>query len=202
MGKKQNEIQKTGLGRALVKQHNQMIQQSKDKSRFYRKKFLESFTEVFDIDAVVEQSLEPLPELAAVASTTLINLEPGFVPDETTTPEEARKQQKQEEALHTSSLRVPHRSPWTPNMSADELNNSETQAFLTWRHSLASATKRLKESDIVRDSASTFAKVKFARNSETGEPVALKILDKEKVLKHKMAEQVEYLSNLGSYSAP
>jgi len=41
----------------------------------------------------------------------------------------------------------------------------------------------------------TFAKVKFARNSETGEPVALKILDKEKVLKHKMAEQVEYLRN-------
>lgn len=36
----------------------------------------------------------------------------------------------------------------------------------------------------------TFAKVKFARNSETGEPVALKILDKEKVLKHKMAELV------------
>jgi len=44
----------------------------------------------------------------------------------------------------------------------------------------------------------TFAKVKFARNSETGEPVALKILDKEKVLKHKMAEQVEYLRNLTS----
>lgn len=39
----------------------------------------------------------------------------------------------------------------------------------------------------------TFAKVKFARNSETGEPVALKILDKEKVLKHKMAEQVSLL---------
>lgn len=36
----------------------------------------------------------------------------------------------------------------------------------------------------------TFAKVKFARNSETGQPVAIKILDKEKVLKHKMAEQV------------
>lgn len=40
----------------------------------------------------------------------------------------------------------------------------------------------------------TFAKVKFARNSETGEPVALKILDKEKVLKHKMAEQVSLLA--------
>ncbi|KAH9741944.1 CBL-interacting protein kinase 32 [Citrus sinensis] len=37
----------------------------------------------------------------------------------------------------------------------------------------------------------SFAKVKFARNSETGEPVALKILDKEKVLKHKMAEQIK-----------
>jgi len=36
----------------------------------------------------------------------------------------------------------------------------------------------------------TFAKVKFARNSETGEPVALKILDKEKVLKYMLAEQV------------
>ncbi|XP_027330505.1 CBL-interacting serine/threonine-protein kinase 3-like isoform X4 [Abrus precatorius] len=39
----------------------------------------------------------------------------------------------------------------------------------------------------------TFAKVKFARNSETGENVALKILDKEKVLKHKMAEQMFFM---------
>ncbi|GAB2233712.1 hypothetical protein Droror1_Dr00002941 [Drosera rotundifolia] len=37
----------------------------------------------------------------------------------------------------------------------------------------------------------TFAKVKFARNSETGEPVAIKIMDKQKVLKHKMAEQIK-----------
>lgn len=40
----------------------------------------------------------------------------------------------------------------------------------------------------------TFAKVKFARNTETGEPVAIKILDKEKVLKHKMVEQVFLIS--------
>lgn len=39
----------------------------------------------------------------------------------------------------------------------------------------------------------TFAKVKFARNSETGDAVAIKILDKEKVLKHKMSEQVSLL---------
>ena len=35
-----------------------------------------------------------------------------------------------------------------------------------------------------------FAKVKFARNTETDDNVAIKILDKEKVLKHKMISQV------------
>ncbi|KAL0435298.1 UNVERIFIED_CONTAM: CBL-interacting serine/threonine-protein kinase [Sesamum radiatum] len=34
-------------------------------------------------------------------------------------------------------------------------------------------------------------RLNFARNSETGEPVAVKILDKDKVLKHKMAEQIK-----------
>lgn len=37
----------------------------------------------------------------------------------------------------------------------------------------------------------TFAKVKFARDTETGDPVAIKILDKEKLLKHKMVEQIK-----------
>ncbi|ONK78547.1 uncharacterized protein A4U43_C02F19980 [Asparagus officinalis] len=37
----------------------------------------------------------------------------------------------------------------------------------------------------------TFAKVKFARNAKTGEAVAIKILDKEKVLKHKLVEQIK-----------
>jgi serine/threonine protein kinase len=36
----------------------------------------------------------------------------------------------------------------------------------------------------------TFAKVKFARNVDTEETVAIKILDKEKVLRHKMIGQV------------
>ncbi|XP_062096675.1 CBL-interacting serine/threonine-protein kinase 23 isoform X2 [Humulus lupulus] len=36
-----------------------------------------------------------------------------------------------------------------------------------------------------------FAKVKFARNVETNENVAIKILDKEKVLKHKMIGQIK-----------
>lgn len=38
-----------------------------------------------------------------------------------------------------------------------------------------------------------FAKVKFARHVETGEHVAIKILDKEKILKHKMIRQVRFL---------
>ncbi|KAL3653302.1 CBL-interacting serine/threonine-protein kinase 3 [Castilleja foliolosa] len=37
----------------------------------------------------------------------------------------------------------------------------------------------------------TYAKVKFARNTETGQPVAIKILDKDAVLKHKMSEQIK-----------
>lgn len=53
--------EKAGLGRALVKHHNQMVQQSRDKGRFYKnqqKNVLESITDVNDIDAVIEQADE------------------------------------------------------------------------------------------------------------------------------------------------
>lgn len=47
----------------------------------------------------------------------------------------------------------------------------------------------------------SFAKVKFAKNVETGENVAIKILDKEKVLKHKMIGQVNtHESNLFEFA--
>ncbi|CAK9232434.1 unnamed protein product [Sphagnum troendelagicum] len=36
-----------------------------------------------------------------------------------------------------------------------------------------------------------FAKVKFAQNTETGESVAMKVLDKETVLEHKMVDQIK-----------
>lgn len=36
----------------------------------------------------------------------------------------------------------------------------------------------------------TFAKVRFAKNMETGDHVAIKILDKAKVQKHNLVEQV------------
>lgn len=50
----------------------------------------------------------------------------------------------------------------------------------------------------------TFAKVKYARNVDTGESVAIKVLDKEKILKHKMVEQVtdSYVSTACASVAP
>ncbi|ONM41607.1 CBL-interacting serine/threonine-protein kinase 8 [Zea mays] len=38
----------------------------------------------------------------------------------------------------------------------------------------------------------TFAKVKFAQNTETGESVAMKVLDRSSILKNKMAEQIRH----------
>ncbi|KAI0522849.1 hypothetical protein KFK09_005234 [Dendrobium nobile] len=37
----------------------------------------------------------------------------------------------------------------------------------------------------------TFAKVKFAQNTETGESVAMKVLDRATIIKHKMADQIK-----------
>lgn len=138
--------EKTRLGRALVKHHNQMIQESKEKGQYYKsqhKKVLESFTDVTEIDAVMEQVDEgdlfssssssvhhPVPNL-------LIKLDTGSGVSDMTA-EEKREKQKKEEALHASSLRVPRRPPWNAGMSVEELDANEKQAFLSWRRSLAS----------------------------------------------------------------
>lgn len=134
--------EKTGLGRALVKHHNQMIQQSKEKGRFYtalHKKVLESVTEVSDIDAVIEQAedADRLFSLQHPTPNLLIDLDPSSSSSDMT-PEQRREQQKQEEELHASSLRVPRRPPWNAGMSVEELDANERQAFLIWRRSLAS----------------------------------------------------------------
>ncbi|XP_022141967.1 GTPase LSG1-2 [Momordica charantia] len=138
---------KTGLGRALVRQHNQMIQQSKEKGRFYRsqhKKVLESVTEVSDIDAVIQQAdeAERLFSIDNPVPNFPIKLD-GSSSTSEMTPEERREQQKIEEALHASSLRVPRRPPWNARMSPEELDDNERQSFLTWRRSLA----RLEENE-------------------------------------------------------
>lgn len=59
------------------------------------------------------------------------------------TPEQRREQQRKEEALHADSLQVPRRPPWNAEMSVEELDDNERQAFLVWRRSLA----RLEEND-------------------------------------------------------
>lgn len=134
--------EKTGLGRALVKHHNQMIQESKEKGRFYRgqnKKVLESVTDVNDIDAVIEQADEAHRFFSDKNPPVnlLINLDSSSSTSGMT-PEERREQQEKEEALHASSLRVPRRPPWNSKMSVEELDDNERQAFLAWRRSLAS----------------------------------------------------------------
>ena len=41
------------------------------------------------------------------------------------------------EALHSDSLKVPRRPPWTKDMSVDQLDRNEKAAFLEWRRALA-----------------------------------------------------------------
>lgn len=139
--------EKTGLGRALVKHHNQMIQQSKEKGRSYRSKnVLESVTDVSNIDAVIEQGEEEeLLQLAADPSSRPdlpIRLDSGSS-SIGMSPEKRREEQKKEESLHAGSLSVPRRPPWSPSMSVEELDANERQAFLVWRRSLA----RLEENE-------------------------------------------------------
>ncbi|GAV57876.1 MMR_HSR1 domain-containing protein [Cephalotus follicularis] len=135
--------EKTGLGRALVKQHNHMIQLTKEKGQYYRrqeKKVLESITDVSDVDAVIQRGEEEAdPQFAP---NILINLDRSSS-SSMMTAEDRREQKKREEELHASSLRVPRRPPWNAEMSVDELDANERQSFLSWRRSLV----RLEENE-------------------------------------------------------
>lgn len=139
--------EKAGLGRALVKHHNQMVQQAKDKNRGFRnqhKKVLESVTEISDMDAIIERAeeAERLFSFDHPAPTLPINLDTSSSTSNMTEGER-REHQKKEEALHASSLRVPRRPPWNAGMSVEELDANERRAFLVWRRSLA----RLEENE-------------------------------------------------------
>ncbi|XP_065852586.1 GTPase LSG1-1-like [Euphorbia lathyris] len=139
--------EKTGLGRSLVKHHNQMIQQSKEKGHFYKshnKKVLESVTEVTDIEAVVEQAEEADRLFSLHHSEPNLPISLDSTPStRDMTPHQFREQQEKEEALHASSLRIPRRPPWNAQMSVDELDTNEKQSFLIWRRGLA----RLEENE-------------------------------------------------------
>ncbi|RVW95520.1 GTPase LSG1-1 [Vitis vinifera] len=121
--------EKTGLGRALVKHHNQMLQQSNEKGRFYKnqhKKVLESITDVNDIDAVIQEADEAQRLFAFdhPAPNVLINL---------THLENMVNRMESLVSRELNSLRP----PWNVGMTAEELDANERQALLIWRRSLA-----------------------------------------------------------------
>lgn len=135
-----------GLGRALVRHHNHMIQEARQKGAALRRQQrrgapLESVTELTDIDVILEQA-EEAERAFSVASTSL-NLQIDL--DGASDATGKREQQKLEEARHASCLRVPRRPPWNANMSVEELDANEKQFFLDWRRSLA----RLEENEKV-----------------------------------------------------
>lgn len=138
---------KSELGRSLVKHHNKMVRDTVEKGKYYRsqqKKVLESVTEVSDIEAVIEQADEAHRLFSALnlPGQIPINLDSASSTSEMT-PEERREQQKKEEALHWSSLRIPRRPPWNAEMSTEELDENERRAFIEWRRNLA----RLEENE-------------------------------------------------------
>ncbi|XP_074570718.1 GTPase LSG1-2-like [Curcuma longa] len=136
-----------GLGRALIKHHNQMVRDSKEKGRalhLQQRRVLESVTDVGDIEAVLEKAAEAdrVYSFDNPSANVLINIDSSTDMDEMT-EEESGKLRKQEEALYASSLRIPRRPPWNAQMSVEELDANETKAFLEWRRNLA----RLEENE-------------------------------------------------------
>ncbi|MFS7945252.1 putative non-specific serine/threonine protein kinase [Helianthus anomalus] len=62
------------------------------------------------------------------------------------------------------------------------------------REVMKRVTKKVGKYEIGRTiGEGTFAKVKFAKNTETGEAVAVKVLAKSTILKHKMVDQVYWM---------
>ncbi|KAG6483290.1 hypothetical protein ZIOFF_059934 [Zingiber officinale] len=136
-----------GLGRALIKNHNQMVRDSKEKGRalhLQQRRVLESVTDVSDIDAVLEKAAEAdrVYSFDNPSANVLINIDSSMNMDEMM-EEERGNLRKQEEALYASSLRIPRRPPWNARMSVEELDANETKAFLEWRRNLA----RLEENE-------------------------------------------------------
>uniref|UniRef100_A0A0D9Y1I6 CP-type G domain-containing protein n=1 Tax=Leersia perrieri TaxID=77586 RepID=A0A0D9Y1I6_9ORYZ len=141
-----------GLGRALIRQRNKAaaaVKERGDALAYARRKAqpLESVIEVSDIDAVLERAAEAdrlhsaLADAAASVSSSsdlVIDLDATGETDE-----ERRRMQKEQEALHATSLRVPRRPPWNSRMTVEELDENERRAFLVWRRNLA----RLEEND-------------------------------------------------------
>lgn len=127
---------KDSLGQALVRQQHSHQAQNQ-RAHVVNKSALQSVVDVRDLDTVVEQaelagrvfsSVNPLPEILVSAESD---------GDDVLSPEEKRQQQKAEEEMYQSSLRVPRRPSWHNGMTHEELDISERQSFLNWRRELA-----------------------------------------------------------------
>ena len=82
---------------------------------------------------------------------------------------------------------------WSPHVSGPSPADLSQRRLIPIRQGMSTTKvkRRVGKYELGRTiGEGTFAKVRFAKNTETGEPVAIKVVDKEKVLKHKMVEQV------------
>ncbi|KAG8092826.1 hypothetical protein GUJ93_ZPchr0012g20709 [Zizania palustris] len=139
-----------GLGRALIRQRNKDAAAAKERgnalaSARRRAQPLDSVIEVSDIDAVLQRAAEADRFHSALADADASSSSDLVIDLDATgeTDDERRRLQKEQEALHASSLRVPRRPPWNARMTVEELDENERRAFLVWRRNLA----RLEEND-------------------------------------------------------
>lgn len=96
--------------------------------------------------------------------------------------------------IPTSNFLLPPTLSSSANHDHHHLPTASTCPILTLStpHVLAMVTRKVGKYEIGRTiGEGTFAKVKFAQNAETGESVAMKILDKEAILKHRMVDQIK-----------
>lgn len=126
---------KESLGQALIRQRNSL--RTQDHLGISQKKpAVESVIDVRDLDTVIEQA-----ELAGLVFSSTNPLPTVLVASESSdtmlSPEEKQQQQKAEEALHQSSLKIPRRPKWHGGMTPEELDIKERQSFLSWRRELA-----------------------------------------------------------------
>lgn len=76
-----------------------------------------------------------------------------------------------------------------------EIRHEELKLWMNERRKNMNVRRKIGKYEVGRTiGEGTFAKVKFARNSETGESVAIKTMAKTTILQHRMVEQVDLVT--------
>ncbi|CAG9464457.1 unnamed protein product [Pedinophyceae sp. YPF-701] len=76
-------------------------------------------------------------DFAGTKGEVLVVSGPGLVAQKDTEREAAAR--REAEARHAHALKVPRRPAWTPDMTPEQLDDQERDAFLQWRRALAAA---------------------------------------------------------------